>query len=329
MHPAAWWAWALGIVVLAGRTGSATVLTLLALTALAVLLLARRRGGPAPGAYLTLALAVVVVRLVFHVLVGVPGGGTVIVDLPTLEVSWAPGLSLLGPITTGGLLSAVIGGLRLAVMVLAIGAAATAAPPTRLLPLLPPALHHLATAVVIAVAVAPSLSAAAGATRRARRLRGLPTRGVRAVAGTALPVLADALDRSLALAASMDTRGYARLLAPRDRRVTPLLLGSLVALGLGTYGLLTGDLRYGLPGLAVAVLLGAVAAGLAGRGPRRTQYRPARWRPPDLLLACVGALLALGATAGVPGGALAAAAVLGAVVGSVREPGARYREALA
>ena len=61
-----------------------------------------------------------------------------------------------------------------------------------------------------------------GRIREARRLRGRPVRGVAALRGLALPVLEGGLERSVALAASMDSRGLrpaGRGVAGRARRV--------------------------------------------------------------------------------------------------------------
>lgn len=313
MHPAAWWAWAAGVIALAGASVAPAVLVLLAAVTLTVLLVARRRGGPLVGGYLVLALGVVLVRVAFHVLVGLPGAGPVLLALPGWRLPLGGGIVVLGPLTWGGLRGAALGGLQLAVMVLAAGAAATAAPPTRLLGVLPAALHHVATAVVIAVGVVPSLAASAAAVRRARRLRGLPDRGVRAVAQTALPVLADALDRSLTLAASMDVRGFARLHGPADRRVVPLLVASLVTGGLGLYGLLGGLGGLAAAGLGAGVLLGVLAARVAGRRAARTRYAAEPWRAPEWAMCAVGAVAAVGAYLGAPGLVLAAVACLGAL----------------
>jgi hypothetical protein len=64
--------------------------------------------------------------------------------------------------------------------------------------------------VVVALSFAPSLVASVGRIRAARRLRGRPDRGVRSLVSVGMPVLEEALERSLALAAAMDSRGYGR-----------------------------------------------------------------------------------------------------------------------
>ena len=68
-------------------------------------------------------------------------------------------------------------------------------------------------AVTVALSVAPQLVESGQRVRRARRLRGEPGRRFHIVREVALPVMTDALDRSLLLAAAMDSRGYGRIAA--------------------------------------------------------------------------------------------------------------------
>ncbi|WP_372593859.1 CbiQ family ECF transporter T component [Actinotalea sp.] len=320
MHPWAWWSWALGLTVAATRTTSTPALGLIVVAALLVATLSRGdgpRGRAFPG-FVLLAVAVVVLRLVFHVVVGIKTPGTVVLDLPRVPMpDWAVGVELFGPVTTTGLATAATGGLRLAALVLCIGAAATLTSAARTLRTLPAALHQLGTAVVIATNVAPALVAAAARVRRAQRLRGVSGRGPRAVVSTAMPVLADALDQSLALAASMDSRGFAGTHGRRDRRVTPLLLTALLSTTLGTYGLLdpTAPRWMGLPLLVLGAASGAVGSLLAGRLVRRTRFRRETWGPGATLLTACGAgaaglvLLTQGAASGPAVATLAALAL--------------------
>ncbi len=282
LHPVAWWAWAMALAVAAARApglGAATAVLV------ASVLVVTRCAGTAPTArlfpgYLLLGAGIVLARLVFHVLVGIKPPGTVVLDLPVVRApDWAVGVQLLGPVTTTGLATAATAGLQLAALVICFGAASALADPRRVLRSLPAAMHHLGTAVVIAVSVTPQLVTAAATVRRAQRLRGTPERGWRAVRATAMPVLTDALDRSIALAASMDTRGFARAGAGRRSHRYGLLLGlALVALALGTYGLLAGGPGWG-GGLMLGVGtgVGVAVAVLAGRQVRHTRYRPDPW----------------------------------------------------
>jgi energy-coupling factor transport system permease protein len=129
--------------------------------------------------------------------------------------------------------------------------------------------------------------------RAARRLRGHAGRGPRELARLAVPVLDGALERSLELAASMESRGYGRTIFrdARSRRwattLTMLGIGGVVA---GTYGVLDGGSAplLGLPLLALGALtvLGALLVG-ARRDPR-SRYRPDPWGLPEWLTAASG-----------------------------------------
>jgi energy-coupling factor transport system permease protein len=298
MHPLAWWVWALGLAVATTRTTNPLVIGLV-VAAVVVVVQARRDDAPWARAftgYLLLGGCIVAFRVAFYVVVGIKSPGPVLWDLPRIGLPhWAVGVELLGPITLSGLLTAVYGGLRLAALVICFGAANALANPRRALRSLPASLHQVGTAVVIAVSVTPALVTSALAVRRAQRLRGQQTRGPGALVATALPVLTDALDRSLALAASMDSRGYARALPGHsDRRVTGLLLLSLVAAALGTYGLLDGTSPawLGVPVLVVGAAAGTAGSVLAGRRVRRSRYRPDRWGVAETVVAGCGALAA-------------------------------------
>lgn len=297
IHPLAWWAWALGLAVASTRTSNPLVLGLI-LTGVVLVVTVCRQDTPwgrAFRGYLVLGGAIVVFRVLFYVAVGIKTPGPVLLDLPRIGLpSWAASVELLGPITVTGLLIAVYAGLKLATLVVCFGAANALAHPGRALRALPPALHPVGTALVIAVSVTPQLVTAARDVRRAQRLRGHEPRGMRGLVSTALPVLTDALDRSLTLAASMDSRGYARTTGPgADRRVAVLLPVALVAGALGLYGLLDGTAPawMGAPLLVGGAVAATVASVLAGRQVRRTRYRPDRWGRVETAVAGSGLLV--------------------------------------
>jgi energy-coupling factor transport system permease protein len=191
--------------------------------------------------------------------------------------------------------------MRLATMLVCVGAANTLANPKRLLASLPPALYEIGTAVVIALSLFPQLAESVQRVRRARRLRGDPGRGVGALRRVVVPVLEDAFERSLALAASMDARGYGRAgdLTPAWRRTTgTLMVGGLVGLCVGTYAFLDSSAPRTLatPMLLAGVGLAVGGFVTAGRRVTRTRYRPDRWRPAELLTAGTGIVVAVLAT---------------------------------
>jgi energy-coupling factor transport system permease protein len=128
---------------------------------------------------------------------------------------------------------------------------------------------------------------------RARALRGEPGRGLRALGRVALPVLQDTLERSLALASAMDSRGYGRVVdqSPLARTTTGLLtLGGLVGAAIGSYAVLDPELPRSLgPVMLVAgVVLVVVGLAVGGRAVRRTTYRPDPWGAPEWVTALSG-----------------------------------------
>ncbi|GAA1399692.1 CbiQ family ECF transporter T component [Kitasatospora putterlickiae] len=301
LHPGAWWLWALGLGAAATRTTNPLVLLLLA--AVAGYVVAARRGD-APwsrsyGAFLRLGLLVLGIRLVFAVLLGSPIAGThVLFTLPEVPLpTWAQGVRIGGRVTAEGLLAALYDGLRLATLLVCVGAANALASPTRLLRTLPGALYEAGVAVVVAMTFAPNLVADVRRLRAARRLRGRADRGIAAVLSVGLPVLEGALERSVALAAAMDTRGFGRTAAvPRRLAVltTVLTLTGLLGVCLAAYGLLTA----GGGGWAVPVLVIGLAAAFAGlllggRRSVRTRYRPDPWALPEWLTAGSGIAVAV------------------------------------
>ncbi|WP_329140718.1 energy-coupling factor transporter transmembrane protein EcfT [Streptomyces sp. NBC_01476] len=307
LHAGAWWLWALGLATAASRTSNPLLLALV--VAVAGYVVAARRGD-APwarsyGAFLRLGLAVLVIRLVFAVVLGSPVPGThVLVRLPEVPLpGWAQGVRIGGRVTAEGVVFALRDGMKLAALLVCVGAANALANPARLLKSLPGALYEAGVAVVVAMTFAPHLVADVSRLRAARRLRGREDRGIRALLQVGLPVLEGALERSVALAAAMDARGYGRTAAvpPGVRRTTAALtLGGLLGVCAGTYGLLTADgTRYGLPLLAAGLAAATAGLRLGGRRSVRTRYRPDRWGPRAWLVAGSGvAVAALMITAG-------------------------------
>ena len=281
LHPAAWWGWAIGCAVVASRTTNPVLLGLL--VAIVCFTVVARRG-TAPWAmafrlYVYLAAFIVVLRLGFRILFSATGP-TVLFTIPTVSI---PGLSqvrFFGPVSAEALLSAGEFALQLAVMILAIGAANALANPKRLLAAVPGALYEWGAVVVIALSVFPQLAESLVRVRRARQLRAETGKGAHLIRHVAMPVVSDALDRSLLLAAAMDSRGYGRsaMVAPAVRRGTSaLLIVSSLALCVGAYGLLdTGTTPpwMGVPMVVAGLVGGFVALKLAGARVRRTRYRP-------------------------------------------------------
>ncbi|MEV2247046.1 energy-coupling factor transporter transmembrane protein EcfT [Streptomyces sp. NPDC049970] len=296
----AWWLWALGLATAASRTSNPLLLGLLVGVA-GYVVAARRTDAPwarSYGAFIRLGLFVVAVRLVFSVLLGSPVPGThTLFALPEVPLpGWAQGVRIGGRVTAEQLVFALYDGAKLATLLICIGAANSLANPARLLKSLPGALYEVGVAVVVAMTFAPNMVADVARLRTARRLRGRPTGGIGAVLQIGLPVLEGALERSVAVAASMDARGYGRTaqVPPAVRRTTHVLtLGGLLGVCAGTYGLLAAQgAVYGLPLLLAGLVAALAGLRLGGRRSVRTRYRPDRWGVRAWLVAGSGAVVA-------------------------------------
>jgi energy-coupling factor transport system permease protein len=249
--------------------------------------------------YLLLGLCAVGVRLVFRALLGGGDGTTVLLRLPELPLPSGVGFRIGGAVTLEGLVAAAVDGLRLAVLLACIGAANVLADPRRLLRSVPAALHEIGVAVTVALTVAPQLIESGQRVRRAQRLRGATGAGRRrhrvahVLRRVAVPVLADALERSLSLAASMDGRGYGRVAHAtrgRSRLAAGCTLAGLCGLAVGTYGVLDASAprSLGVPAVVFGLAFAVVGMVVGGRQVRRTTYRPDPWRAAESVVVASG-----------------------------------------
>lgn len=300
LHPVAWWVWAAGLAVACSFTTNPVTLVLLC-GAAGLVVSARRSDQPwsrAFGLYLSLAAVIVALRVGFRILLGGGGEGTVLLQLPEIGLpDWVMGIHLLGPLTRESLLAGLYDGLRLGSIVVAVGAANALANPKRLLKSMPSALYEIGTALVVAITVLPQLAVSLRRVRSAQRLRGVETGRVRRLRSLLVPVLEDALDRSVALAAGMDARGYGRVgsATRAQRRGTgALMLAGLIGILVGSYAVLdrTAPRFLAAPMLLIGVGLSAAGLVAAGRRVRRTRYRPDPWRAPEWVVCLSGVAVA-------------------------------------
>ena len=300
LHPGAWWLWAIGLAAAASRTQNPVPL-LLILVVTGFVVAARRSTAPwarSYTAFLKLALLVIVVRILFQVLLSAGSQGpTVLFTLPEVPLPASSGLKLGGVVSLEAFLQAFYEGLQLATILCCVGAANALGSARRLLRYVPGALYEVGVASVIALTFAPQLVTDATRVRQAHRLRGQRTRGLRSLKRLAMPVIEGALDRSVELAAAMDSRGYGRT-TDQDRvsRSTTglLVFGGLLGVCIGVYGLLdaTASGWLGLPLLLVGAALAALGVLVGGRRTGRTRYRPDPWALPEWLVTASGLVAA-------------------------------------
>lgn len=270
---------------------------LLVLVALAMVTVVMLRRSEAPWArsvraYLLLAAFVIGMRVFFQLLLGGGRGETVLFTLPSVPLpAWAAGIQLGGVVTAEAIAYTVYDALRLAVMLLCIGAANALASPRQALRSVPAALYEASVAVVVALSVAPQLIESGQRIHRARRLRGDASRGLRSLGRIALAVLADAIDRSMSLAAGMEARGFARTRGLNVRGTLPVMLASVLLATFGGFLMLSTQERWLATALMVVGVAGT-ALGLRRAGARLavTQYRPHPWGWRETLVAGCGVL---------------------------------------
>ena len=312
-HPVAWWGWALLLATAASRTANPWLLLLV--IAVSGLVVAWCRGDePWSDAYrvfLIIGATAIAVRMLFYIVFGGADGATVLFELPSVILpEWAAGFRLGGAVSAEGALAAAYDGLRLATLLVCVGAANALASPRRLLRSVPAALYEVSVAVVVALSVAPQLVSSVTRIRRARALRGNTRRSPANLMRTVVvPVLHDALDRSLALAAAMASRGYGRaagIPAAARRTTSALLLIGLLGLCAGAYALLGSATPGPVAWLLLALGAGAAVVGMAFASRRvpHTRYRTDAFGARDWAVVASGS-----------------AAVIGTVLSGVAEPG--------
>lgn len=293
----AWWTWGLLLAAAASRTTNPFLLLAICVV-IGVVVLQRKEIGTsnALGMFVGIALLAVAVRVVMMVLLGSSIGGRVtVLSLPQIPLPhWMAGVQLGGPVMLAGLLDALYKGMQLAAVLLCVGACNALADPRRLLRYVPATLYDAGTAIVVAMTYVPQLADDAAAVRRARRLRGHSGRGLRELAALVVPVLENSLERSISLAASMESRGYGRVTLSRAarRRATALTILGLAGVLVGLFGLLGGSTpsALGLPMLVGGLVLAVLALMTGARRDQRTPYRRDRWGIPETLVVLVGAV---------------------------------------
>jgi len=270
------------MAVVAGASSSAIVQLAIASSALFLVLLMREDApwSRSVGFYLALAAFVVIARVLFRIVFNIqdPSESTAI-SLPqlTLNLGFGPEVKLFGAISFEALSSGATDGLRLAAIILSIGMASSLANPRRLLKATPSALYEIASSISVAINLAPQLIASLQRVRRARALRGR-SRGIGSLASTVIPVLEDAIESSLQLAASMDSRGFGRRGEMTKRDLLWARGSSLAAVAfliIGSFVLLVGA-RQGLGFLVIALglIAGYLTVKLNSKARIRTRYQP-------------------------------------------------------
>jgi energy-coupling factor transport system permease protein len=211
LHPLAWWIWA-GSIAIGIARASSILLALVTVGAVAIVVARKSENAPWSKSFqwsLKVGIWVIAIRTLTGILIGVPSAGRTLFTIPQVPLpTWMPGIRIGGAVTAERLAATAHDGIMLAAIIALLGAGASLASPHRLLRSLPVMVYEFGVAVVIATSVLPQLVSSSARIREAQRLRGQNIRGFRGWRRLALPLLEDALSRSLDLAAAMDSRGY-------------------------------------------------------------------------------------------------------------------------
>ena len=221
-HPLVWWLWAtfLATSALLARSSLVSLLLIAATLLIHALLSSTTTWSRTFHWALRLALFAFTIRMLVAILLGVPMPGRTLFTLPHIQLpEFFVGIRLGGPVTSQRLASAFDEGVLFVALILIFATANSLSNPHGLLRILPKRFYGLGVAGVIASSVAPQTARSIERVRSARRLRGHRTGALRSWRGIALPVLEESLERSINLAASLESRGYGYF--PKPTRYRP------------------------------------------------------------------------------------------------------------
>jgi energy-coupling factor transport system permease protein len=304
--PLTWWLLAITMAIVAGVSQSALTQIVICLAALAAILMFREEAPWSRSVkfYLFLAGFVIIVRVLFRIVFNIQNPeDTTAFGLPgfTVNLGFGPPVELFGAVGLQALIGGATDGLRLAAIILSIGMASSLANPRTLLKSTPSALYEIASAISVAINLAPQMISSLQRVRKARSLRGR-SKGLGSMAGTVIPVLEDAIDSSLSLAASMDSRGFGRRGNLSKSLVLAARLSSLMAvvfLSVGSFALLVGQTQtVGWLLIAVGIITSYATIRINSKSQIRTRFEPVNFQTLDGLLLSLSAALLIAAILG-------------------------------
>jgi len=239
-HPLTWWLWAvlLATTLLLANTRAISVAIVTSTLVLALSMQRQTAGFYTFRWALRFAVIAFSFRMFIAIFIGVPMPGRTIFTLPQLQLpDFLVGIRIGGPVTTQRLLSGFDEAVLLVALILIFAAANALSNPHGLLRILPKRFYGLGLAGVISTSVAPQAARGIERVRSARRLRGQSSHGIRSWRGVALPVLEDSLERSIDLAAGLESRGYGYFPRPTRYRPETWKFRDTLAISGGLYGL--------------------------------------------------------------------------------------------
>ena len=298
LHAATWIVWAAAAVVSVQLAPNVLYASLVLLTTVLVVEVHGRRTGLARAfpVFVALGASFGLLRVVLTVAT-THGIGTPIATVPHFDLP-----QLLGGFRVGGtierqvLWQALADAFIIVVVIAVFGAWNAVVSHHEVLQSTPRAFHELGLVVTIALAFVPSTIAALRASRESDRAR---TGGAIVHRGRlvrhAVPVLESGMERAVALAESMDARGFGHRPAGRGERIAAAgTLGGLLGLG-GAFVALVGGAHLAAAisgGVGLALLVVAIAT--ASSAAKRVRYRPRRLTALDVRVMAIVVVAPLG-----------------------------------
>ena len=295
-----WWLISLALLLSASITSNSVIQ--LSIIGFSLLTSGRSRGLKAIKLYLWLMLVVFSTRLLFAFVFNFDAESTDIAyEFPAILVNLGPlgKFTLIGNLSNAALYSALSQGLKLVAIIASIALANSMANPRKLLKLTPAAFYDFAAALSVAFNLIPQLAQSIERVTKAQRIRNQNRRNFGTIV---VPVLEDALDSSMNLAASMDSRGFGR--KPQMSKSITFILRSLnvcalLAIAAASYLLLgtSGQPAAAWLLIVVAVLATASNMIIAARLSTRTRVTKLQFKLADyvaLVLALGLVLIAIG-----------------------------------
>lgn len=256
MNSITWWLWSVALAITSIR--SQNNLYIFALMILFIIVVRQRKNvenwvNPFK-LTLQLALAAMVVRLIFAVLIGTPLPGKTLFSLPQLQLpEWLAGVRIGGDVTNERLISVFTESMKFAIVLIAFGAASALSSPIQIIKSISSRVYLFGVLLVIAVSVLPQIVHSFNRVLAARRMRGLAKLSIKNFRSVITPVLEESLERALDLSAAMESRGFGYHKKPSRYRPEKFNNSDLIVLAVAFYLLIFTPILINLLGSYIAL----------------------------------------------------------------------------
>lgn len=237
-------------------TSNPLYVALIALSAIVVYAAYRRASDRALDVLLVVGGAMALLTIPLNLVTG-STGATHLFDLPSLTLpGWLASVTLGGPVTAESLVYAATRAMTVVVVLTLVCSFNVAVDHFKLLKYTPPGLAQLGIVITISLLLVPETLRRIVSLQEARRVRGHDA-SLRSLPGLLLPILSEALERSVQRAESLDARGFGRLGVPASATETLIAVACLGISAISSFS------YYYYPSARNAAFCG-LALGLAG-----------------------------------------------------------------